>query len=502
MAVLPAVAIALGVLMMVAVLEEGTTVSKAIRSKGFSVEVSFVPPPENDETGISADGGAQPPAAVLASDLKPVPTVVLPTDGAGMGTGMGMGLGQGDDATAKANKAEKVRRRDAWKYEIIRMHPRVNYCKPTYLVPDPKPAAGTAIYLGCFPEASQTAAPDGLGEASATLSGKLRQQGGKCADSCVKPKEMYGHLDPFTGMCECRAAFGEHGLASSEKACGSASKSKHQRVFKAGLWPPPATSPNIKTIPAAFEKGVGVKRQFNKTVTFLVWANERLATIFRTCRLAAHSLRFEYDVYDLRHQVRNNNQTQVAELLRRFPGPKVIIFDGCCVPGWLINAWPPNSVLVIASDESARWGFSSVKKGKNGNIWGPHDPAEENPVAMDAERRIIMPENTKPWFKQYYSKRHLEHFGNEVRYIPLGSREEFEEVPREYKPPSARKYLYSFMGAPTDIGRKKVAEILKDDTLIDKKKVSRQHVACVIKRACSFRVGAGARVVYIENVPD
>jgi len=130
---------------------------------------------------------------------------------------------------------------------------------------------------------------------------------------------------------------------------------------------------------------------------------------------------------------------------------------------------------VIASDESARWGFAnSPESKKKAHFFGPHGPDEL--VPSDSQYRILMPEGTKPWFKQYFSIRHNEHFGNEMRYMPLGSREEFEAAPPSYLPPSQRKYVYSFMVAPTDDGRKKVRDILVADKLISKNRTF-LHVA-------------------------
>ena len=111
-------------------------------------------------------------------------------------------------------------------------------------------------------------------------------------------------------------------------------------------------------------------------------------------------------------------------------------------------------------------------------------------VPSDSEHRIVMPADTKPWFKQYFSIAHNEHFGNEMRYMPLGSREEFEEAPPQYQPPSQRKYVYSFMVAPTDSGRKKVRDILVADTLIPKDRVS-ALVTSVSCHGASWRCSHG-----------
>ena len=167
----------------------------------------------------------------------------------------------------------------------------------------------------------------------------------------------------------------------------------------------------------------------------------------------------------MRQQVRNNNREHVKRLFDEFPGMKVIVFDGCCVPGWLIMDWPKYATLVIASDESARWGFALPAKGQ---FFGPHGPEDEVPA--DSNSVIKMPESVKPWFKQYYSVRHVTQFGPEMSYMPLGLREEFADAPAVPKPVAERKYVYSFMGAPTDMSRKRVRDVMMNDTEIPKER--------------------------------
>lgn len=96
-------------------------------------------------------------------------------------------------------------------------------------------------------------------------------------------------------------------------------------------------------------------------------------------------------------------------LVARDPGLKVFIYDGCCTPGWILLHWPANTVLVVAADESARWGFAA-SNGKQ--WWGPHGPGRELP--SDENKVIMLPPQVKPWFKQYYSQAHVDYFGDEA----------------------------------------------------------------------------------------
>eukprot|EP00039_Didymoeca_costata_P024034 m.9046 g.9046 ORF g.9046 m.9046 type:complete len:610 (+) comp3998_c0_seq1:232-2061(+) len=340
--------------------------------------------------------------------------------------------------------------REAWRHEIIRLKPIVNHCAPAKSNNSWKAVASKFVYLGCF-VLRDTENNELNGEAH---KGTKAECIGKC--SLEKFAIIQNH-----GFCSCAKSLGtlkQIPNSICEEPCeGPSCKDTTKfQVYRIGAWPPYLPS-NVEDVKIPEWMQIGKTPGHNTTITIILWANPRLAAIFRTCRLAMYSSRFQYDVYDLRHQARVNNETQVAKLFELFPGPKIIVFDACCVPGWLLMKWPKYTALVVASDESAKWGFTNPS-GKGDNVFGPHGP--NGLVPSDANKRIIMPQVINPWFKQYYSMKHVQHFGNNVRFMPLGSREEFQEV-LTYKPPSQRKYLYSFMGAPTDISRKKVSEILK-----------------------------------------
>ena len=203
------------------------------------------------------------------------------------------------------------------------MNPRLNQCIPAHL----RNNASTApnhVYLGCF-TADATAGAAGSLKAYSSASA-YASAAKKCRASCAKEKQTRTHIFAHlagSGQCRCKDSFGGTTLPAPRCAwpCKSCSSSGAEQVFRVGTWLPPLT-PTTKA----------VANQETK-ITIFLWANPRLAAIFRTCRLAQQSGRFTYDVYDVRHQVRNDNKVHVAELFRQFPGPKIIVFDGCCVPG-------------------------------------------------------------------------------------------------------------------------------------------------------------------------
>jgi hypothetical protein len=505
----PLVAAGLGLLMCVVVFESGGDLSRAARGTGFVLEVEFQPLNRNTQPpGSSSSSSSSSSRNTHTSDIPPTPilarrpahpetvsgdssndrpSVTTPLEKSADASNTGSQNAPAQQLTRSQNqtgltlkerkqlqreqKHNQKKNRESWRNEIIRLHPRVNLCKPvtarleSALLRGGDTHPSSATYLGCFHDSIiSTTDHHHLAEFELGDAPVFDITGLRCAQECnAKAPAIYAHLAPNGGKCSCRATFGQGGLAS-KALCGQKGT---QHVYTLGVWPPKSSSVlNPDPIPDWIAQGTGVEH--NMTVAVMIWANERLAAMFRTCRLAQLSTRFTYDVYDLRHQAKIANEAQINELFRVFPGPKIIVFDGCCVPGWLLLKWPESSVLVVASDESARWGYASTN-GKTPHYNGPHGPDGVIPEDNTSEHRIIMPEATKPWFKQYYSQRHISDFGNnEVRYVPLGSREEFAEVTDGYKPSTRRKYLYSFMGAPTDISRKKVHEVLLADTTINK----------------------------------
>lgn len=379
---------------------------------------------------------------------------------------------------------------DPWTMDVkasgdtLRMHPRVNYCRkhePAQLEPAAETTQG--VHLGCFAKLD--------GEEFQTAGGGAVQTPRACLKQCADHGLRYAALEGGS-KCLCGDVFGQHAADGVNSMAAFASRCSEGcnhtldeapsagcdgvHVYRRGTWPAPFQFADQATQRAKATKAI------SETITVFIWANPRLAAIFRTCRLAQTSFRYDYDVYDLRHQIRNLHQDNTRALFKKFPGPKILVFDGATVPGWLVKEWPDQTLLIVTADETARWGFELAVGNKRKTFfpifhndeqeWDRKDVKELEGKAgragPDEIGHIVMPPKINPWFKQYYSARHVKFYGETVRYVPLGSREEFADPPDVFKPPSTRKYLYSFMGAPTDISRKKVRDIVKADTKIPK----------------------------------
>ncbi|EGD81293.1 hypothetical protein PTSG_11330 [Salpingoeca rosetta] len=194
-----------------------------------------------------------------------------------------------------------------------------------------------------------------------------------------------------------------------------------------------------------------------------LFVHDRLSSLWHTCRLAHYSTRYNYRVYDQRFQHAEGGM--VDHVLHAMAGPKLIVLNACCSKPELLLNWPDDAVLVIAADESARWGFSHP----NGHVWwGPH--GKNGPLATDASGNMVLPPKVTPLFKQYYSAKHVDVYGDDVHFLPLGSRYEFQDPPANLVPSTRRRYVYSFMGATTNPMRKQLVEVMQADTLIPKEK--------------------------------
>lgn len=173
--------------------------------------------------------------------------------------------------------------------------------------------------------------------------------------------------------------------------------------------------------------------------------------------------------YEYKSIILNNRLSRNATAFRRStcetnPGFKVFVGHGELV----LRNWPGNSIWMITGDEAGDWGL----KKKNGKYFGLHGPNGIFPTDEDHPLgRIILPPHAKPWFRQYFDSRQGEAFGNDVRYIPLGSRVEYPDmVGKPLKPAPERAYTYSYMVGITDPTRARLHEVLLADQLIPKEK--------------------------------
>jgi hypothetical protein len=304
-------------------------------------------------------------------------------------------------------------------------------------------SAASASFLGCFTIQDQ----DSSAKASSSSEADCRRL-------CATKQQQTGFFAFSSKTKQCRC-FSQLGVLV-KAPCEESSDTIWQLHSVSTKWPElPAYKPNADVLP--------VPENIDRTVRVYLFVSERLASLFQTCRLANHSHRFDYVVYDLRHQV---DQQEFVETIMPKDGTstlRILVFNSCCTPDWVLLAWPERSVLVVSGDESARWGFAH----KNGrNWWGPHGP--HGNVSSDDQRVMRMPESVSPWFKQYFSTQHVDAYGKDVRFLPLGSRNEFPDPPAVVRPATLRLYVYSFMGAPTSSVRRHLYSVLANDTIIPK----------------------------------
>jgi hypothetical protein len=189
---------------------------------------------------------------------------------------------------------------------MLQMHPRVNYCRGLS-EQSIEIVGGTAlanIAIGCFvggptetPSAVPAVGPDAEGAVAA------------CVAACARDGFAYAGLTTASTKpsCVCTNTLGalanfeapQHAVwrnASAKDAldrCRKADGGSASAFFRIGQWPPRG----------ALSTDVAVVAQPRPVITVFLWANPRLAAIFRTCRLAHMSTAYDYDVFDLRHQV-------------------------------------------------------------------------------------------------------------------------------------------------------------------------------------------------------
>eukprot|EP00050_Salpingoeca_kvevrii_P009771 m.4693 g.4693 ORF g.4693 m.4693 type:complete len:561 (-) comp2445_c0_seq1:43-1725(-) len=347
------------------------------------------------------------------------------------------------------------------KPEDAQLRPPFRHCPrpPLKKHQDSNPNPKAAVFVACFLQGSQHLVLDSPASASKSHA--------ECAAACSSSHKSSEQMPVFAWShesgCHCRVGYLQNGADASpevtEERCLSTSGAI--AVFRLGEWPPPFSPPEA-LFPPNFDPR---SSKYNTTITVFLWANPRLASLFRTCRLTKYTRRFDYVIIDPRHQIRSQAVFK-RMLLDTNPGFKFIVHDACCTPGWALLHWPKRSVLLIASDEISRWGLS----GRKNSHWGPHGPGEL--LDTDANGTIILPEVIPPFFKQYYSKQHVAAFGRNIRYMPLGSREEFPDIDRtQLVPAPRRRYLCNLMVAPTHHRRRYLLELLMGETVLDKDKV-------------------------------
>ena len=256
-----------------------------------------------------------------------------------------------------------------------------------------------------------------------------------------------------------------------------------------------------------------------EVVLVFTWSGTK-SSYLRNCGLFSGSKTKEYHIYNYGvHKLNDMSSTRqwmrTAEwdtaMKSHYNAPKIIVFNSGHIPASLLNAWPPNSLLLITSDEYNRFGFSHpVIKAKDGGsaigphvrkrkFYGPHDAdmkrpngtgwtssgvnvtchldglfvknaeeaqfgvCEQQPTkcgnVVDMVTRLRLPPQVTPIFKQYYSRRHARSFPGEFHWFPLGPRFEFHRPSSFPGPEISRRFLFNFIGSPTSLARQRLAAV-------------------------------------------
>jgi hypothetical protein len=204
-----------------------------------------------------------------------------------------------------------------------------------------------------------------------------------------------------------------------------------------------------------------------EVITMFIAPAKRTSSLFTSGRLERYfSGKYAYRYRKLNAGVFRSDAIFKKEVCETTPGKKIFVQIAGSVT-YLLQNWPDNSALIITADEIGNWGL-----GKDDRRFGPHGKGREFKSNESSEyKHILLPARIFPIFKQYHHFRQVAAFGDTIRFVPLGSRNEFPDVP-----PNAiveapkRRYVFSYMAALTDSTRKKVHELLSNDKMIPKEK--------------------------------
>lgn len=195
-------------------------------------------------------------------------------------------------------------------------------------------------------------------------------------------------------------------------------------------------------------------------ITMFIAPAKRTSSLFTSGRLEAFfSGKYAYRYRKLNAGVFRTDVGFRKEMCETTPGKKIFVQITGAVTKLLLN-WPDNSVLIMTADEIGNWGL-----GKGDRRFGPHGKGRDFPSNETSEyKHIILPKRIFPMFKQYHHFRQAAAFGDSIRFVPLGSRNEYPNIPpNSILPAPERRYVFSYMAALTDATRKKVYDILSTD---------------------------------------
>lgn len=198
----------------------------------------------------------------------------------------------------------------------------------------------------------------------------------------------------------------------------------------------------------------------SKTITIYIEPAKTRSTLFLTGRLVRYSSgQYSYRKVILNRKLAGNvtqfrHQTCVLDT-----GYKFFVGHGELV----LRNWPGNAVWSVTGDEAGDWGLK-----RNGKYFGLHGPGSLFPTnESDPRGPIMLPDHAKLRFRQYYDAKQVGAFGDDVRYLPLGSRLEFPDLdPRQHVVAPQRTFVYSYMVSITDPSRRRLRDVLQADRRI------------------------------------
>lgn len=205
---------------------------------------------------------------------------------------------------------------------------RTKSCPHVQWPPRFKETEDTVVYIGCF---SKDEMLDDTAFSSFTLLSDMTAL--MCGKYCSKSGLNFSTIQGKNCYCLSAVNISSYlrwidpnlcNLLCGNFTCGGISSPNIFSVYRIGSWPPPLKELTVSQVPNGWFK----EKNLTNRVTIFLWANARLAALFRTCRLTRYSSEFTYDVIDLRMKVRTQND--IAKLIKKYAGLKIFVFDGCC----------------------------------------------------------------------------------------------------------------------------------------------------------------------------
>eukprot|EP00051_Salpingoeca_urceolata_P005781 m.77130 g.77130 ORF g.77130 m.77130 type:complete len:462 (+) comp14537_c1_seq3:3177-4562(+) len=237
----------------------------------------------------------------------------------------------------------------------------------------------------------------------------------------------------------------------------------------------PPHPPYASSVAGDPRAGCGHVAEGDNTITIYV-QNPRTGGMFLSGKFGSFSTSSKYTYVvrrfkDMTPRPTKSEDLFLEEMCNKTPGFKIIVYDSGATPNFVLKLWPAHTVLVMTGDESGRWGLYHSKR-----YWGPFGDDKE--VYFDhnrtsPHRHILLPPTIAPWYRQYFDPKQQSAFGprGDVLYMPLGPRAEFPSFdPSDIVQASKRKYMVSLMASNTDASRKRLTQVLVNDTLIPESK--------------------------------